>query len=433
MYNLPKIPKINLNIIYGKILKRIRSKRFLGALCFIMAGGIIGFYGSVTILKYFPVQIEGLLQYLKIKEPIKPEVDKKSVESVYISAIPYEQAIIDTAKNVSPSVVSIVISKNLPVYEQELINPLGETTPFNIQIPQYVQKGTEYQEVGAGSGFIVTANGLVLTNKHVVSDKEASYTVFTNDGEKYDAKVLALDPVQDLALIKIGSDKIFSPVVLGDSSGIQIGQTAIAIGNSLGQFSNTVSVGIVSGLGRTISASSKDSLVSETLENIIQTDAAINSGNSGGPLLNLRGEVIGINTAMADGAEAIGFAIPINMAKKSIDQVIKTNKIVYPFLGVRYVLVDDKVKKEYKLSVDNGALVLKGDSNEPAVTKGSAAEKAGIKEKDIILEVNGEKITTKNSIATIVRKYNVGDTIILHILRNEKEQDMSLILGERSS
>ncbi|MEI7424696.1 MAG: trypsin-like peptidase domain-containing protein [Candidatus Staskawiczbacteria bacterium] len=398
-----------------------------------MAGGIIGFYGSVTILKYFPVQIEGLLQYLKIKEPIKPEVDKKSVESVYISAIPYEQAIIDTAKNVSPSVVSIVISKNLPVYEQELINPLGETTPFNIQIPQYVQKGTEYQEVGAGSGFIVTANGLVLTNKHVVSDKEASYTVFTNDGEKYDAKVLALDPVQDLALIKIGSDKIFSPVVLGDSSGIQIGQTAIAIGNSLGQFSNTVSVGIVSGLGRTISASSKDSLVSETLENIIQTDAAINSGNSGGPLLNLRGEVIGINTAMADGAEAIGFAIPINMAKKSIDQVIKTNKIVYPFLGVRYVLVDDKVKKEYKLSVDNGALVLKGDSNEPAVTKGSAAEKAGIKEKDIILEVNGEKITTKNSIATIVRKYNVGDTIILHILRNEKEQDMSLILGERSS
>jgi S1-C subfamily serine protease len=149
-------------------------------------------------------------------------------------------------------------------------------------------------------------------------------------------------------------------------------------------------------------------------------------------LLNLRGEVIGINTAMAQGAEAIGFAIPINMAKKDIDQVIKTNKIVYPFLGVRYVLIDDQVKEDYKLSVDYGAYVLKGDNGEAAVTKGSAAEKAGIQNKDVILTVNGEKITIKNSMAKIIQKYNPGDKITLHILRQDKEIDLEATLGERT-
>jgi S1-C subfamily serine protease len=222
-------------------------------------------------------------------------------------------------------------------------------------------------------------------------------------------------------------------VTLGDSSGIQIGQTAIAIGNALGQFSNTVSVGVVSGLQRTISASDQLNSMSETLEGIIQTDAAINAGNSGGPLLNLKGEVIGIDTAMAQGAQDIGFAIPINMAKKDIEQVVKTNKIVYPFLGIRYVLVDDQVKQKYNLSVDYGALVLKGNNGEAAVISGSSAQKSGIKEKDVILEVNGEKITSNNSLSTITQKYNVGDKITLHILRDGKEQDIDVILGQRSS
>ncbi|MBX4201062.1 trypsin-like peptidase domain-containing protein, partial [Candidatus Parcubacteria bacterium] len=269
----------------------------------------------------------------------------------YTSPVSYEQAIIDSVKSASPSVVSIVISKNLPVYEQQFINPFGDMPGFGIQIPQYVQKGTKYQEVGAGSGFIVSSDGLILTNKHVVSDKEAEYTVLTSDGTEFSAKVVALDPVQDLAVIKLQSDATFPAIKIGDSSGIQIGQGAIAIGNALGQFSNTVSVGVVSGLGRTVSASGAQGF-SETLEGIIQTDAAINPGNSGGPLVNLRGEVIGINTAMADNAQSIGFAIPINIAKKDIDQIIKTNKIVYPFLGVRYVAVDEQVKEKYNLPVD---------------------------------------------------------------------------------
>jgi serine protease Do len=373
-----------------------------------------------------------------ILEPSEDVVNVNKQE-LYTSAFAYEQAIIDTAKNVSPSVVSIVISKDLPVYEQEFLNPFGDFFP-DIQIPQQVQKGTKYQEIGAGSGFIVSVDGLVLTNKHVVLDKQADYTVFTNDGQKYDAKVLALDPVQDLAVIKISrpsgtpSDDgaVFKPVVLGDSSGIQIGQTAIAIGNALGQFKNTVSVGVVSGLGRTISASDQAGSFSETLEDIIQTDAAINSGNSGGPLLNLKGEVIGINTAMAQGAEAIGFAIPINMAKRDIEQVIKNNKIVYPLLGVRYVVINTEVKKEYNLSVDYGVLVLKNDKGEPAVMIDSAAEKAGIKEKDVILEVNGEKVTVGNSMSKIIQKYNPGDSITLRILRDGQEKDLGAILGERS-
>jgi S1-C subfamily serine protease len=337
--------------------------------------------------------------------------------------------------------VSIVISKNVPVYEQQFVdpfsdnsnNPFGDLFPgFDFQIPQQVQKGTQLQEVGAGSGFIVSADGLVLTNKHVVSDNKAEYTVFTNDGQKYTAKVLALDPVQDLAVIKITSDgKKFQPVTLGDSSGIQIGQTSIAIGNALGQFSNTVSVGVISGLERTISASDQLGSFSENLEGIIQTDAAINAGNSGGPLLNLKGEVVGIDTAMAQGAQDIGFAIPINMAKKDIDQVVKTNKIVYPFLGVRYVLVDPQVKEKYKLSVDYGVLVLKGNKGEAAVTAGSGAEKAGIKEKDVILEINGQKITKDNTLAKAILNYNPGDKITLKILRGGKEISVDVILGER--
>ncbi|OGZ71667.1 MAG: hypothetical protein A2904_01335 [Candidatus Staskawiczbacteria bacterium RIFCSPLOWO2_01_FULL_33_9] len=365
--------------------------------------------------------------------------NEKIVEDKYVPQISYEQAIINSVKTASPSVVSIIIKKNLPVYEQQWINPFGDIPGFNFQIPQNVQKGTELKEVGGGSGFIVSEDGLILTNKHVVLDQKAEYTVFTNDGQKFSAKVLARDPVQDLAIIKIESDpstssgqaKKFKAIKLGDSSEIQIGQGAIAIGNALGEFRNTVSVGVISGLGRTILASGQGGF-SETLEDIIQTDAAINAGNSGGPLLNLKGEVIGINTAMAQGAETIGFAIPINRAKRDIEQVSKGNKITYPFLGVRYILINEQVQEENKLSVDYGAWIKKGSNGESAITKDSAAEKAGIKQGDIILEFNGEKITTENSMAKIITKYNPADKVTLKVLRGTEELNIDVILGERS-
>lgn len=438
MYNLPKI---DFKEVINEMIKTLKTKFFWRVLLVLVAGCAIGFSAEMAAMRYFPSQTQSFLQYFQAQEKLLPETANQPAENKYVSSVSYEQAIIDAAKKVSPSVVSIIISKNLPVYEQQFVNPFSDLFPeFDFQVPQQVQRGTQYQEIGAGSGFIVSADGLILTNKHVVLDNEADYTVFTNDHTKYSAKVLALDPVQDLAVIKIepaspsqgGSEKTFQPVTLGDSSGIQIGQTAIAIGNALGQFSNTVSIGVISGLERTISASDRAGSFSETLEGIIQTDAAINAGNSGGPLINLKGEVIGINTAMAQGAQDIGFAIPINMAKRDIAQVIKTNNIVYPFLGVRYLLIDDRVKEEYDLPVDYGALVIKGAKGEPAVTSGSAAEKAGIKEKDIVLQINEEKITSNNSMALIIQKYNVGDKITLKVLRAGEEINIDAILGERS-
>src|SRR3989338_3108156 len=361
---------------------------------------------------------------------LEQALQETASDKKYVSPISYEQAVIDSVASASPSVVSIVISKNMPIYEQRMINPFGFGSPFGFEVPEYVQKGTELKEIGAGSGFIISQDGLVLTNKHVVLDKAAQYAVITNNGKTYSAKVLALDPVQDLAIIKIQEAGTFPSIKLGNSDGIQIGQGAIAIGNALGQFSNTVSVGVISGLGRSFFASGSQGF-SETLENIIQTDAAINQGNSGGPLINLKGEVIGVNTATAQGAKTIGFAIPINIAKRDIEQVIKTNKITYPFLGVRYVLVDEKVKEEHDLAVDYGALVLKGDDGEPFVIKDSPAAKAGIQEKDVILEINGEKISKQVSLASLTQTYSPGDRVTLKILRDSKEIMVEAVLAER--
>lgn len=393
-----------------KFLNKPESRAVINTVIFVVFGVILGVSLAVVSLNYFPAKTQGaLLNGLNIN----------AQQAQYNPVVSYEQAVIAAVKSASPSVVSIIISKNVPVYEQQWINPFGDFAP-GVQVPQYVQKGTELQQVGAGSGFIVSEDGLILTNKHVVQDSLAEYTVFTSDGQKYQAKVLALDPVQDLAAIKIeGSGLTFKPLSLGNSDEIQIGQTVIAIGNALGQFSNTVSVGVVSGLQRTISASDGSGGFSETLQGIIQTDAAINSGNSGGPLLNLKGEVVGINTAIAQGAQNIGFAIPVNMAKKDIQQVSNSGKITYPFLGIRYV------------AVDNGALVSKGPNGEAAVAAGSAAEKAGIKEGDIVLEINGQKITSDNSLASAIAEYSPGDKITLKILRDGQEQNIDVTLGQR--
>ncbi|MDD4990207.1 MAG: trypsin-like peptidase domain-containing protein [Candidatus Pacebacteria bacterium] len=378
---------------------------------------------------------------------------KSATSSASALAIPYspqtpqEQAVIDVVKKSSSSVVSIVISKDVPVYEQYLeIQPFNDAfgNHFEVQVPKIRQKGTQKQTVGEGTGFIISDDGMILTNKHVVSDKEANYTVVTSEGKKYSATVLAKDPLQDLAIIAIDKTKQigeggqllqekFSVLHFGDSNSIQIGQTVIAIGNALGEFNNSVSVGVISGVGRRITASGGG--MSETLEDILQTDAAINKGNSGGPLLNLKGEVIGINAAIAEGAQDIGFAIPINKAKRDVRQVKAQGKIVYPFLGVRYVLITPEIQQANQLSVDYGVLIV-GDqeTKEPAVIAGSAADKAGIKENDIILEADGVKITTKTPLSQIVQEQHIpGDKVVFKILRNKKEMTIEVILGEKTS
>ncbi len=351
-----------------------------------------------------------------------------------------EEAVIDVVKKSMPAVVSVLIIKEQPVYETYLENQPSFVNPFGLQIQNQFLKqkqvGTVKKQVGSGSGFVVSADGMVITNKHVVNDDTAEYKIVTNDGKRYDAKVLAKDPLQDLAVLQIvqktGSNEKFPTLKMGDSDNIQIGQTAIAIGNALGEFENTVSVGVISGLGRSLTAEGNG--VVETLEDIIQTDAAINKGNSGGPLLNLRGEVVGVNVAMSEEGQSIGFALAVNKAKKDIERVKNTGKIVYPFLGLRYTLITPDLQEEEKLPVDYGAWVAPPtDSKTPAIIKGGAAEKAGIKIGDIILEVDGKKITTTNSLAKMVQSHIPGDKITLTILRDSQTITTEVVLGDKSS
>ena len=447
-----KIPKINLDKINPSIFKIIILKisitwkrKIVLTLTAILLCVFFGFLAGSVFTGFHFEKINSLLEKIKIELPQKIQSKIINENKEYSPATTQEEATIKAVKEASPAVVSIIITKDLPVVEQYFTNPFGdifgENSPFSFQVPQYRQKGTEKKEIGGGSGFIVSTEGLILTNKHVVLDKEAEYTVLTNDGSRYPAKVLALDPIQDLAVIKIEAKdevdeqglfykKLFPYVKIGDSDNLQIGQFVIAIGNALGEFRNTVSVGVVSGLGRTVTASG--GTFTETIEDVIQTDAAINPGNSGGPLLNLRGEVIGINTATVSGAQSIGFAIPINKAKRDIESIKTLGKIVYPFLGVRYTLINETIKEKNKLSVDYGAWIQKGENGEMAITLGSAAEEAGLKEGDIVLELNGEKITQDNSLAKIIQKYNPGDRISIKYLRDNEEVLTSTTLKERT-
>jgi serine protease Do len=359
--------------------------------------------------------------------------------SLYQPAIDYEQAVVDAVKKTSPAVVSIIISKNVPVVEQCPYNPFGDLPP---EFQQFFGNGssdftepcdtgkTQLQEVGGGSGFIISSDGLILTNKHVIADTSASYTVLMNDGTKYDAKVLARDPVQDFAVVKISAAGL-PTVTLGDSNSLALGQTAIAIGNALGEFSNTVSVGVISGLSRTVTAGDPNSTQGEeTIHGVIQTDAAINPGNSGGPLLNLRGEVIGINTAIASGAQSIGFAIPINQAKHDISSVETSGEIQASYLGVRYLAVTADIAKDQNLPVSAGALV-RGGADGPAVAPGSPAAKAGIQAEDIITKVNGQAIDADHDLGTVISQYNIGYTITLTINRAEKVITLQATLAKR--
>ena len=346
---------------------------------------------------------------------------------------------VDAVKKTNPAVVSVIISEQVPKYE-EYVDPTQPTNPFGdlfpgfsfpgLSVPQYKQDGTQEEEVGGGSGFLVSSDGLIVTNKHVVDQTNATYTVFTNDGNKYTAKVIARDPVLDIALIRITPlpGQVFPYLTLGNSDSLQLGQTVIAIGNALGEYRNTVSVGVVSGLSRSITAGD-ESGNSEVLDHVIQTDAAINPGNSGGPLLDLSGNVIGVNVAVAEGSQSIGFALPINSVEGAILSVEKTGKIIRPYLGVRYVSIDAAMEKANNLSVDYGVLVKAGSTtSQPAVIIGSPADKAGIVAGDIILDVDGVKIDDTNSLSDIIRGDSVGQTITLTILHKGVQKNIPVTL-----
>lgn len=363
--------------------------------------------------------------------PASPATEKEISERI----LRQDELVVGVVKRASPAVVSIVATKDVPVVEQYFVDPFGNDPFFRqffgngggFQIPQYRQKGTEKRPVASGTGFVVSADGLIVTNRHVVADTAAEYTAFFNDGTKAAAKVLARDSFQDIAILKVERAGL-ATVALGNAGSIQIGQTVIAIGNALGEFSNTVSVGVVSGLHRTITASGGGS--SEELQELIQTDAAINPGNSGGPLLNLRGEVIGINVAMASGAENIGFAIPANYVLRDVESVKQSGRIAYPFLGVRYVMLTADIQAREKLSVGEGAYITGGEGAE-AITKGSPAEKAGLRPGDIITAFDGKAVSRDHPLAERIREQKPGDVVRITVRRGSETLTLSVTLEER--
>lgn len=341
-----------------------------------------------------------------------------------------DSAVIDVVKSASPAVVSIVVTKDLNKIPGYGLSPFDDDPFFNFFFGGRQQRpsGPNIQQVGAGTGFFVTEDGLILTNKHVVNDEQASYTVLTQDGTKYEAKVLASDPVNDLALVKIDI-KNAPKLELADSSQLQVGQRVIAIGNSLGQYQNTVTSGIVSGIGRKITAGGQGEL--EELSGVIQTDAAINPGNSGGPLLNTAGQVIGINTAIDQQGQLVGFAIPANDARKSLESYQKNGKITRPFLGIRYIMITPELAEGENLPKAYGALILRGTSmTDFAVIPGSPADKAGLVENDIILEVNGKKLDENNSLNNVLKDYQAGDSLDLKVFHKGEEKNINVTLGE---
>lgn len=356
----------------------------------ILLGFLGGILGALVVFVFTP----------PIIKDIKQKIVTQKEERIIVKE---ESGIIEAVKKVQPSVVSIISTSNVMGFF-----------------------GRIYEQKGGGTGFIISEDGLILTNKHVISDRNAKYTVLLADGRSFAGKVISTDPLNDIGVLRIDASNL-KTAELGDSDKLEIGQRVIALGNALGEFQNTVTTGIVSAVHRTIMAGEGEA--TERLEDLIQTDAAINPGNSGGPLINLAGQVVGINTAIAEQAENIGFAIPINQAKYAINSVRERGRIIRPFLGVRYVMVTKQLAKLEHLAVDHGAL-LTSDEEAVAVLPNSPAGKAGLRKGDIIVKVNGQTLDENNSLTKVLIQFEPGTTVEITFVRDGVEHKVNVTLGE---
>ncbi|MEM6997631.1 MAG: trypsin-like peptidase domain-containing protein [Patescibacteria group bacterium] len=315
--------------------------------------------------------------------------------------------------------------------ESDLISDIAERVAPSVVSIEVISEQTgffrSFGSSGFGTGIILSSDGYVVTNRHVVPEGSGEVSIVLNDGTRYDdVEVVGRDPRSgfDIAFLKINGARDLQPAEVGDSTNVQIGDRVIAIGNALGQYQNTVTTGIVSGISRPIVAS--DSGGSEGLSNLIQTDAAINPGNSGGPLFDVNGQVIGINTAVANG-EGIGFAIPVSDISSSIQGVLTNGKLEVPYVGVRYSMIDNVIADRFELDADNGAYIYAG-SLESAIVADSPAEKAGIFDGDIITEIDGVVLDEDNSLASVINRKKVGDQIELKVIRGDEKLTISLAL-----
>ena len=348
--------------------------------------------------------------------PREQRLEQESGRAGEVKILYEESVVIGVVEKVSPSVVTVGIKKTRQVFSPFEIDIFD---PFGI----FRQPREEKVEQDIGTGFIINSEGMIVTNKHVVADTRAEYKVITKDDKEYKTIKIYRDPVNDLAILKINASNLL-PVELGDSSDLRVGQFVIAIGTALGEFRHTVTTGVISGLGRGITAGDPFSGYVERLDDVIQTDAAINPGNSGGPLLNSSGQVIGVNVAVSQAGENIGFAIPINVIKESLANFEKTGRFVRPFLGIRYKMIG----RDLALlnDVPEGAYIVE-------VVEGSAAEKAGIKEGDIIIKINGQAVREKDGgLAKLIAQKKVGDKTKLIIWRDGQELEFEATLEEFS-
>lgn len=418
------------------------SAVLISALSGAVFGFVAGFFASTGYVEDSLKAVLPAEMGAAIDLPVSQDEDVAATgDGAVASASPVseEEAIVGVVEKAAPAVVSIVADKDVPVFESVFHDPFGDDDFFQqffegfpgFGLQEYRQKGTERQRVGAGTGFLVSGDGYIVTNRHVVSDTDAEYTVIMQDGAKHQVTVLARDSVNDIAVVKIEGEG-FDYIEFGDSDEVMVGQTVVAIGYALGRFGNTVSRGIVSGLQRSIRASDISTGVEEDLFDVIQTDAAINPGNSGGPLLDLEGRAIGMSVAIVQGSENIGFALPINDVRAAVESVKATGKISRPFLGVRYIMINEQMKEENQLPVDYGALVVRGEQvTDLAVIPGSPADKAGIVENDIILEIEGKEVGPAYPLALAIRKFAVGDEVELKVLRKGEDVLVKVVLAER--
>ena len=342
-----------------------------------------------------------------------------------VKVVSEESVTIDIVKKYGLSVVTVSGTASQSNSQQN--------SPFDFGFPPFFDTNPgsgsdnstpdQNQVEAIGSGFIATANGLIVTNKHVVSDTTMNYSVTTSDGKKYTVKNIYRDPLNDVALIKIdpsqnASEKL-NPLTLGNSSNLQVGQYVVAIGTALGDLKNTVTTGVVSGLGRGITAGSPYEGSVEQLNDVIQTDAAINPGNSGGPLFNSSGQVIGVNTAVSQNGQNIGFAIPINVIKDSVQNYQQNGEIKRPFLGVSYTLMSQEIAVMNNLP--QGAYI-------QDVQQGSPADTAGLQTGDVIVKIDGKQISSSYTLADVIAKDKIGQMITLTIYRDNSTQDIKATL-----
>lgn len=350
---------------------------------------------SFLIIIAIGIIIAAFVYHPQTPLPKAPEETKTVVKE--------ENAVITAVEKASPSVVAIGVSRRV-------VNPFN---PFAVP---------KKEDATIGTGFPVSDKGIIVTNKHVVADPGVKYTVVGKDGQKYEIRKIYRDPSLDLALVQVDASSL-KALELGDSSQLKVGQTVIAVGNALGRFTNTVTTGVVSGLGRKVKVGSPFEGF-ENLDDLIQTDAAINPGNSGGPLLNSAGQVIGVNVATTEGAQNIGFAIPINSVKALVAEFEKTGTISRPFLGIRYRFISKDVA--IMNEVPQGAYIQE-------VVDGGPAQKAGIKEGDIITKINGQTVDSESKIPETIKNVAVGQKIDLEVWRDGKTSKLTATLEETPS